>query len=160
MAISPALCTSFKQELLLGVHDFRASGGDTFKLALFAEGSGGKSSTTATLGAATTALTTTGEVASSGTYVTGGLALTNVNPSTGSTTAFTDFNDRSFTTATITAMGALIYNSTPSANGISGSLTNPAVAVLDFSTNKTSTAGTFTITFPTADASNAIIRIA
>ena len=151
MAIAQAMCTSFKQELLEGVHNFKNSGGDTFKLALYAEGSGGKSSTTATLGATTTAFTTTGEVASSGTYATGGGSLTRVDPTTSSTTAFTDFADLSFTTATITAMGALIYNSSDS---------NKAVAVLDFTSNKTSTAGTFTIQFPTADASNAIIRIA
>ena len=151
MAIAQAMCTSFKKELLEGVHNFKNSGGDTFKLALFAEGSGGKSSTTATLGATTTALVTTGEVASSGTYATGGGSLTRVDPSTSGTTAITDFADLSFTTATITAMGALIYNSSDS---------NKAVAVLDFTSNKTSTAGTFTIQFPTADASNAIIRIA
>ena len=151
MAIAQAMCTSFKKELLEGVHNFKNSGGDTFKLALFAEGSGGKSSTTATLGASTTALTTTGEVASSGTYATGGGSLTRVDPSTSGTTALTDFADLSFTTATITAMGASIYNSSDS---------NKAVAVLDFTSNKTSTAGTFTIQFPTADASNAIIRIA
>ena len=151
MAIAQAMCTSFKQELLEGVHNFKNSGGDTFKLALYAEGSGGKSSTTATLGATTTAFTTTGEVASSGTYATGGGSLTRVDPSTSGTTAFTDFADLSFTTATITAMGALIYNSTDS---------NKAVCVLDFTSNKTSTSGTFTIQFPTADASNAIIRIA
>ena len=151
MAIAQAMCTSFKKELLEGVHNFKNSGGDTFKLSLYAEGSGGKSSTTATLGASTTAFTTTGEVASSGTYATGGGSLTRVDPSTSGTTAFTDFSDLSFTTATITAMGALIYNSSDS---------NKAVAVLDFTSNKTSTAGTFTIQFPTADASNAIIRIA
>ena len=151
MAIAQAMCTSFKQELLEGVHNFKNSGGDTFKLALYAEGSGGKSSTTATLGATTTALVTTGEVASSGTYATGGGTLTRVDPTTSGTTAFTDFADLSFTTATITAMGALIYNSTDS---------NKAVCVLDFTSNKTSTSGTFTIQFPTADASNAIIRIA
>ena len=151
MAITQAMCTSFKKELLEGVHNFKNSGGDTFKLALFAEGSGGKSSTTATLGATTTALVTTGAVASSGTYATGGGSLTRVDPSTSGTTAITDFADLSFTTATITAMGALIYNSSDS---------NKAVAVLDFTSNKTSTAGTFTIQFPTADASNAIIRIA
>ena len=150
MAIAQAMCTSFKKELMLGTHNF-ATNGNAFKLALFAEGSGGKSSTTATLGAATTAFVTTGEVASSGTYVTGGLALTKVAPSSSGTTAFTDFADRSFTTATITAMGALIYNSTNS---------NNAVCVLDFGSNKTSTSGTFTVQFPTADASNAIIRIA
>ena len=152
MAIAQAMCTSFKQELLEGVHNFKNSGGDTFKLALYAEGSGGKSSTTATLGATTTAFTTTGEVASSGTYATGGGSLTRVDPSTSGTTAFTDFADLSFTTATITAMGALIYNDTASGKN--------AVCVLDFTSNKTSTSGTFTIQFPTADASNAIIRIA
>jgi hypothetical protein len=114
MAIAQAMCTSFKKELLEGVHNFKNSGGDTFKLALFAEGSGGKSSTTATLGASTTALVTTGEVASSGTYATGGGTLTRVDPSTSGTTALTDFADLSFTTATITAMGALIYNSSDS----------------------------------------------
>ena len=151
MAIAQAMCTSFKKELLEGVHNFKNSGGDTFKLALYAEGSGGKSNTTATLGATTTAFTTNGEVGSTGTYATGGGQLTRVDPTTSSTTAFTDFADLSFTTATITAMGALIYNSSDS---------NKAVCVLDFTTNKTSTSGTFTIQFPTADASNAIIRIA
>ena len=151
MAISQAMCTAFKGEVLKATHNFSASGGNSFKLALYAEGGGGKSSTTATLGAATTTFTTTGEVASSGTYVTGGLALTNVDPTTGGTTGFTDFADKSFTTATITAMGALIYNDTNS---------DKAVCVLDFTSNKTSTSGTFTIQFPTADASNAIIRIA
>ena len=151
MAIAQAMCTSFKKELLEGTHNFKNSGGGTFKLALFAEGSGGKSSTTATLGAATTALVTTGEVASSGSYTTGGSNLTRVDPSSSGTTGVTDFADISFTTATITALGALIYNSSAS---------NKAVCVLDFTSNKTSTAGTFTIAFPTADASNAIIRIA
>ena len=150
MAIAQAMCTSFKQELMLGTHNF-ATGGNAFKIALYAEGGGGKSSTTATLGAATTAYTTTGEVANSGSYAAGGGTLTKVAPTTSGTTAFTDFADISFTTATITAMGALIYNDT---NG------DKAVAVLDFSTNKTSTSGTFTVQFPTADASNAIIRIA
>ncbi len=152
MAIAQAMCTSFKTELLTGTHNF-ATNGNAFKLALYAEGSGGKSSTTATLGATTTAFVTTGEVASSGTYTTGGGTLTKVStfPKAISTTAVADFADLSFTTATITAMGALIYNSTNS---------NKAVAVLDFSSNKTSTSGTFTIQFPTADASNAIIRIA
>ena len=150
MAIAQAMCSSFKKELLEGTHNF-ATGGNAFKLALFAEGSGGKSSSTATLGAASTVLVTTGEVASSGSYVTGGAALTKVGASLSGTTGITDFADLSFTTATITAMGALIYNSTNS---------NKAVAVLDFSSNKTSTSGTFTVQFPTADASNAIIRIA
>ena len=150
MAITQAMCTSFKTELLTGTHNF-ATNGNAFKLALYAEGSGGKSSTTATLGATTTAFTTTGEVANSGSYTSGGGTLTKVAPTSSGTTAFTDFSDLSFTTATITAMGALIYNSTNS---------NKAVCVLDFTSNKTSTAGTFTIQFPTADASNAIIRIA
>ena len=151
MAIAQAMCTSFKKELLEGVHNFKNSGGDTFKLALYAEGGGGKSSTTATLGATTTAFTTTGEVANSGSYSSGGGTLTRVEPTTSGTTAFTDFADLSFTTATITAMGALIYNSSDS---------NAAVAVLDFTSNKTSTSGTFTIQFPTANGSSAIIRIA
>jgi len=150
MAIAQAMCTAFKQELMLGTHNF-ATNGNAFKLALYAEGGGGKSSTTATLGAATTAYTTTGEVANSGSYAAGGGTLTKVAPTTSGTTALTDFADISFTTATITAMGALIYNDTNS---------DKAVAVLDFSSNKTSTSGTFTVQFPTADASNAIIRIA
>jgi len=144
------MCNSFKKELMLGTHQF-ATNGNAFKLALYAEGGGGKSSTTATLGATTTAFTTTGEVANSGSYTSGGGTLTKVAPTSSGTTAFTDFADLSFTTATITAMGALIYNDTNS---------DKAVCVLDFSTNKTSTSGTFTIQFPTADASNAIIRIA
>ena len=151
MAISQAMCTAFKGEVLKGTHNFAASGGNSFKLALYAEGGGGKSSTTATLGASTTAFTTTGEVASSGTYVTGGLALTNIDPTTSGTTGYTDFADKSFTTATITAMGAMIYNDTNS---------DKAVCILDFGSNKTSTSGTFTITFPAAAASTAIIRIA
>ena len=150
MDITQAMCTAFKKELMLGTHNF-ATNGNAFKLALYAEGGGGKSSTTATLGAATTAFTTTGEIANSGSYTSGGGALTKVAPTTSGTTAFTDFADLSFTTATITAMGALIYNDTNS---------DKAVCVLDFTSNKTSTAGTFTIQFPTADASNAIIRIA
>jgi len=150
MAIAQAMCSSFKKELLEATHNF-ATGGNAFKLALFAEGSGGKSSTTATLGAASTILVTTGEVASSGSYVTGGAALTKVGATLSGTTGITDFADLSFTTASITAMGALIYNATNS---------NKAVAVLDFTSNKTATSGTFTIQFPTADASNAIIRIA
>ena len=150
MAITQAMCTAFKKELMLGTHNF-ATNGNAFKLALYAEGGGGKSSSTATLGATTTAFTTTGEIANSGSYTSGGGTLTKVAPTTSGTTAFTDFADLSFTTATITAMGALIYNDTNS---------DKAVCVLDFTSNKTSTAGTFTIQFPTADASNAIIRIA
>ena len=154
MAIAQAMCTSFKTELLTGTHNF-ATNGNAFKLALYAEGGGGKSSTTATLGFGTTAYTTTGEIANSGSYTAGGGALTKVAPSvatsTSTATAFADFADISFTTATITAMGALIYNDT---NG------NKSVCVLHFTSNKTSTSGTFTVQFPTADATNAIIRIA
>ena len=151
MAITQAMCTSFKTELLTGTHNFTNSSGNTFKLALYAISSGGKSSTTATLGATTTAFTTTGEVASSGTYATGGGSLTNVTPTSSGTTAFTDFSDLSFTTATITARGALIYNSSQS---------NKAVAVIAFGGDKTVSSGTFTIQFPTADASSAILRLA
>lgn len=142
MAISQAMCTSFKVELLQGVHDFTASTGDTFKIALY--------TSSATLGASTTAYTVSNEVSGPG-YTAGGNTLTNVTPTSSGTTAFTDFADTTWTTATITARGALIYNSTES---------DKAVAVLDFGSDKTSTAGNFTIVFPTADASNAIIRIA
>lgn len=142
MAISQAMCTSFKVELLQGVHDFTASTGDTFKIALY--------TSSATLGASTTAYTVSDEVSGSG-YTAGGNTLTNVTPTSSGTTAFTDFADTTWTTATITARGALIYNSTES---------DKAVCVLDFGSDKTSTAGNFTIVFPTADASNAIIRIA
>ena len=124
----------------------------TRKLALYAIGGGGKSSTTATLGASTTAYTTTGEVANSGSYTAGGGALTNVNPSTSGTTGFTDFADISFTTATITARGALIYNDTASGD--------PAVVVLDFGSNKSSSAGDFAVVMPTFNSSSALIRIA
>lgn len=140
------VCTSFKQQLLEAVHDFR-SGGDTFKLALYTN--------SASFTAATTAYTATNEVGASGSYAAGGGTLTNVNPSTSGTTALTDFSDLTFTTATITARGALIYNTTPT-----HTYTNPTVVVLDFGSDRTSTAGDFTIVFPTADASNAIIRIA
>jgi len=150
MAIAQAMCSSFKKELLEGTHNF-ATGGNAFKLALFAEGTGAKGSTTATLGVTTTVLVTTGEVTTSGSYSTGGAVLTKVGATLSGTTGITDFADLSFTTASITAMGALIYNAT---NG------NKAVAVLDFTSNKTASSGTFTIQFPTADASNAIIRIA
>ena len=142
-----AMCTSFKDELLEGVHDFRSSGGDTFKLALYTN--------SASFTAATTAYTATNEVANSGTYSAGGGTLTNISPTTSGTTAFTDFADLSFTSATITARGALIYNTTPA-----HTYTNPTVVVLDFGADKISTAGTFTIQFPAADASNAILRIA
>lgn len=146
MAITQAMATSFKQQLLEGVHDFRASGGDTFYMALY--------TSSATLDAATAAYTATNETSGTG-YTAGGQALTNVNPSASGTTAFTDFADETWSTATITARGAMIYNSTPG-----HTYTNPAVCILDFGGDKTSTAGDFTVIFPTADASNAIIRIA
>jgi hypothetical protein len=136
--------TSFKVQILQGVHNFTASTGNTFKLALY--------NNSASFTAATTAYTTTNEVSASGSYVAGGGTLSKVTPTSSGTTAFTDFADLSFTSATITAFGALIYNDTATGN--------PAVAVLDFGGSKTSTSGTFTIIFPTADASNAIIRIA
>ena len=142
MAITQALSTSFKQELLTATHNFTLSTGDVFKIALY--------TSSATLGAATTAYTTSNEVVGTG-YTAGGNTLTNVTPTTSGTTAFTDFLDTTWPTATITANGALIYNSSKS---------NKAVAVLAFGGDKTSTAGDFTIVFPTADASNAIIRIA
>ena len=136
--------TSFKVQILKGVHNFSTGSGQTFKLALY--------NNSASFTASTTAYTTTNEVAASGSYALGGGTLTKVTPTSSGTTALTDFVDLSFTTATITAFGALIYNDTATGN--------PAVAVLDFGGSKTSTAGTFTIVFPTADASNAIIRIA
>ena len=137
------MCTSFKQQILQAAHDF-TNGADTFKLALY--------DNSASFTAATTAYTATNEVANSGSYSAGGGTLTNVTPTTSGTTAFTDFADLSFTSATITAYGALIYND--SAAG------DPTVCVLDFGGAKTSTAGTFTIIFPAATASDAIIRIA
>jgi hypothetical protein len=137
------LCTSFKVELLESVHNFTTGTGDTYKLALY--------DNSAAFTAATTAYTVTNEVSGTG-YSAGGGTLTNVTPTSSGTTAFIDFDDLTFSTATITARGALIYNS--SAAG------NPAVCILDFGADKTSTAGDFTIVFPTADASNAIVRIA
>ena len=142
MAITQAMCTSFKKELLEGVHNFKNSGGSTFKLALF--------TSSATLGAATTAYATTNEATGTN-YTAGGANLTRVDPSSSGTTALTDFADLTFSTASVTANGALIYNSSAS---------DAAVIVLAFGGDKTSTAGDFTIQFPTADASNAIIRIA
>ena len=143
MAITQAMATSFKKELMEGKHNFLASGGNSFKLALY--------TSSATMGAATTAYTTTNQATGTN-YTAGGNALTNINPSTSGTTAFTDFADLTFGTATITARGCMIYNDTASGD--------PTVAVFDFGGDKTSTAGSFTITFPTADSSNAIIRIA
>jgi len=148
MAITQAMCTSFKVELLNGIHAFGttvtrgATTADSMYIALY--------TSSATLDATTTAYSVTNEVSGTG-YTAGGNALTAVAPTSSGTTAFTDFNDTTWSTATITARGALIYNSSQS---------NKAVAVLDFGADKTSTAGDFTIVFPTADASNAIIRIA
>ena len=138
------MCTSFKVELMKAVHNFTTGTGNTFKLALY--------DNSASFTAATTAYTATNEVAASGSYSAGGGALTNVTPTSTSTTAFTDFADLSFTSATITAYGAMIYND--SAAG------DPSVCILDFGGAKTSTAGTFTIIFPTNDSTNAILRIA
>jgi hypothetical protein len=138
------LCTSFKQELMQGVHNFTTSTGDAFNLALYTN--------SASFTAATTAYTATNEVGDSGSYAAGGGALTNVTPTATGTTAFADFDNITFTSATITARGALIYNDTAAGD--------PTVLVLDFGSDKTSSAGDFQIVFPTADASTAIIRIA
>lgn len=150
MAITQAMCTSFKVEILTAYHNFgttvirAGTGADTFKIALYVSA--------ATLGASTTAYTTSNEVATGGGYSAGGNTLTiSQVPTSTSTTAWLDFADTTWSAATITARGALIYNSTQS---------NRAVAVLDFGSDKTSTAGDFTIQFPTADSTNAIIRIA
>ena len=143
MAITQAMCTSFKQALLDGEMDFSSDTSQTYKIALF--------TSSATLGASTTAYSTTNEVSGTG-YTAGGNTLTiSTNPTTSGTTAFLSFSNTTWSTATITARGALIYQSGGS---------NPAVAVLDFGGDKTSTAGDFQIQFPTADASTAIIRIA
>jgi hypothetical protein len=142
MAITSAICTSFKQELLVGTHNFTASSGNTFKLALY--------TSSATLGASTTAYTTTNEVSGTN-YTAGGNALTNVTPTTSGTTAIVDFADLTFGTATVTARGCLIYNDTNS---------DKAVAAIDFGGDKTSTAGNFTIVFPSPTATGAIIRLA
>ena len=142
MSITSALCTSFKQEILVGTHNFTATSGNSFKLALY--------TSSATLNASTTAYTTSNEVSGTG-YTATGAALTSVTPTTSGTTAICDFADLTFSSSTITANGALIYNDTQS---------DKAVCTLAFGGDKTSTAGDFTIQFPTADASNAIIRIA
>jgi hypothetical protein len=147
MAITSALCTSFKKELLERKHDFNTTSGHTFKIALY--------TSSATLSAATTNYTSTNEVVGTG-YTAGGLTLTNIDPTSSGTTAFIDFNDATWTSATITAAGALIYNTT--ADGGTG--TTNAVAVISFGSDKTATNGDFVIQFPTADASNAIIRLA
>jgi|TARA_X000001388_G_C2158405_1_gene95239 hypothetical protein len=143
MAITTnAICNSFKEDNLKGLHNFTVSTGDVFKLALY--------DSSATIGADTTSFTTSGEVGNTGQYTSGGGALVNALVSVNGTTAFVDFNDLSFTGVTLTARGALIYNT---------SETNKAVAVLDFGSDKTATAGTFTVQFPNANDTQAIIRI-
>tara|TARA_E500000318_G_scaffold88574_1_gene85877 strand:+ start:150 stop:581 length:432 start_codon:yes stop_codon:yes gene_type:complete len=143
MAITTAMCTTFKKEILEAVHNFKNSGGSTFNLALY--------TSSASLGASTTAYTSSNETSGTG-YTAKGAALTRVDPSNDGTTAITDFTDLTFSSSSITARGALIFNE--SASG------DPAVCALDFGSDKTSNAGDFTIQFPTPDASNAIIRIA
>jgi hypothetical protein len=145
MAISSAICNSFKQEILVGTHNFTATSGDTFKIALF--------TSSASLGAGTTAFADTNEISntSGSAYSTGGATLTSVTPALDSSTAVCDFSDVSYTSASFTANGALIYNDDKS---------DKAVAVIAFGGDKTVSSGTFTIQFPAADASNAIIRIA
>ena len=143
MAITSAICNSFKTEILTGTHNFTASSGNTFNLAL--------STSDATLNKSTTAYTTSNEVSGSG-YTAKGNALTSTTPALSTDTAVCDFADTSFTSASFTARGCLIFND--SASG------DPAVCAIDFGSDKTVTSGTFTIQFPTADASNAIIRIA
>ena len=143
MAISQAVCTSFKVELLKGVHNFTASTGNTFNMALY--------QSTASLGATTTAYTSSAEASGTG-YTAKGAALTSVTPVASSTTAVGDFADLTFSSVSITARGGLIFNETASGD--------PSCVVLDFGADKTATAGDLTITFPTASATAAIIRIA
>ena len=143
MAITSAICNSFKTEILKGVHNFTASSGDTFNLALY--------TSSATLNKSTTAYTTSEEVSGSG-YTAKGNALTSVTPALSTDTACCDFADISWTSASFTANGCLIFND--SATG------DPAVCAIAFGGDKTVSSGTFTIQFPTADADNAIIRIA
>lgn len=137
------MCTSFKTELMTATHNFTNGSGNTFKLALYTN--------SASFNAATTAYTTSNEITGTG-YSAGGGTLTNVTPTSGGTTAFTDFADLTFGTATITARGAMIYNDTSAGDS--------SVVILDFGGDKTSTAGDFKIVMPTADATNALIRIA
>ena len=148
MAITQAICNSFKVEILKGLHNFTATTGNVFKLALY--------DSEATLSASTTAYATSDEVGASGTYAAGGGALTNVTPVLSGSTAIVDFADKSYTSATISAQAAVIYNSST----VTGLTTNAAVCVLDFGGVKSSSAGTFTITFPAAEATAAIPRIA
>lgn len=148
MAATTALCTSFKKELMEGKHNFLLTGGNTFKLALI------KASMAGTYGAASTNysdITGNSDEASGTGYSAGGATLTRIDPSSSGTTALTDFADVTLSTATITARAAMIYNSTSS---------NRAVSIHDFGADKSASGGDFVLTFPTADASNAIIRIA
>ena len=147
MAITSAVCTSFKKELLERKHDFNSTSAHTFKIALF--------TSAATLGASTTNYSSTNEVVGTG-YTAGGTTLTNIDPTSSGTTAFIDFNDATWASSTITAAGALIYNTTTDG----GTGTTNAVAVISFGGDKTSTNGDFVVQFPTADATNAIVRIA
>ena len=147
MAITQAVCDSFKKELLEGEHDFRSSGGDQFKLALYGS--------SASLSNTTTAYTTSQEVSASGTYSAGGGNLTSTGAAATNNTSFIDFSDISFTSASISAQAAVIYNSNTNAT----TNTNAAVMVLDFGAVKTSTSGTFTVQFPTNNATSAILRI-
>lgn len=142
MAITTAVCTSFKQELAVGTHNFTASTGDTFKMALY--------SSSATLDSTNTAYTATNEVSGAG-YSAGGAAMTSVTPVASGTTIVLDFSDVTFTTVSITARGCMIYNSSKS---------NKAVAVFDFGSAFTATAANFVVTLPTPDSTNAVIRIA
>jgi len=150
MAITSAVCSSFKSELLSGKHDFDSSGGDTFKIAMF--------TSSASLDATTTDYSTSNEITnSSGTaYTAGGKALTNQGVTLSSTTAYTDFADVSWTSASFTANGAMIYNTTTDG----GSGTTDAVCVIAFGGDKTVSSGTFTVQFPAAGATTAILRLA
>ena len=150
MAITSAICTSFKQEILVGTHNFTATSGNTFKLALY--------TSSASLGAGTTAYSTSNEITnSSGTaYTAGGATLTNSGVGLTSTTAFTDFGDITYSSASFTANGAMIYNTTTDG----GSGTTDAVCIIAFGGDKTASNGTFKIEFPTNDATAAIIRLA
>jgi len=150
MSITSAVCSSFKSELLSGKHDFDSSGGDTFKIAMF--------TSSASLDATTTDYSTSNEITnSSGTaYTAGGKALTNQGVTLSSTTAYTDFADVSWTSASFTANGAMIYNTTTDG----GSGTTDAVAVIAFGGDKTVSSGTFTVQFPAAGATTAILRLA
>ena len=143
MAITQAMCTSFKKEILEAKHNFLLSGGNTFKIPLY--------TSSASLGAATTAYTTSAEVSGTN-YTAKGNSLTRINPSTSGTTALTDFADTTWSSSTITARGAMIFNEDASGD--------TSVLILDFGSDKSSSAGDFVIQFPAADASNAIIRIA